>query len=387
MKVLFDAQIFSMQRVGGISRLFSELFKSFHRKHNISWDIAIDFPHNAYIQDLEQLGGSLTQYTKFLNGVDVIGKYRLFKALRGFIPTNTERQRTVKKLHEDCIDLFHPTYYDDYFCCELRDKPFVVTVYDMIHELFPDLGSNPIMTSKKKRLILEASRVIAISENTKKDVVRLTGIDEGKVDVVHLASTIGRETRTHRALITPEKYILFVGHRGGYKNFKRFFHAIIPLLNKDKAMYLVCLGGKQLNGSFELLEKRWIDDAGLADRVLLRAASDDELTNWYRRAQCLVFPSLYEGFGLPVLEALSIGCPVATSNTSSLPEVCGQAAAYFHPESIDSIRTTVEGLVESSDWRRHLIEQGQNHAARFSWDRVANETIGVYQAVLDGAKT
>ena len=108
--------------------------------------------------------------------------------------------------------------------------------------------------------------------------------------------------------------------------------------------------------------------------------------HWYSNALCLLFPSLYEGFGLPVLDAFSSNCPVACSNTSSLPEVGQDGAAYFQPNSIESMRETIQRLLESEEWRTHLIERGRQRLASFSWLRTAKETIDVYHAALRSGK-
>ena len=387
MRLLFDGQAFSMQRVGGISRLFSELFRVFHEHNYVEWDVAIDFPDNLYVQDLEKQFGPLTRYTKSFGGIAFKGKGRLFTAINSFNSKHPEHRQTFRLLHKGDIDVFHPTYYDDYFLSELRNIPFVITVYDMIHELFPDVVNDPLTSMRKRRLIKEASQIIAISENTKNDLIRLTDVDEGKIHVVPLASSIGPGRMISSMPERPDKYMLFVGQRGGYKNFGRLFRAVAPLMRRDKSLHLVCLGGKQPNGKFTLGENRLIDEEGLNDQVLLWAAGNDELVHWYRNALCLLFPSLYEGFGLPVLDAFSSNCPVACSNTSSLPEVGRDGAAYFRPESIESMRETIQRVLESEEWRTHLVERGRQRLASFSWLRTAKETIDVYHAALRGEKT
>lgn len=382
MRLLYDAQIFNMQRYGGISRLFTELFRQFEKEKLVDWNVELDFPHNAYVQELEKHHRLVTEYSKFLWGLKFKGKGRIYSHTRAIRRNNDEQHRTLRFFHDHSIDIFHPTYYDDYFLDFLGTTPFVVTVYDMVHELYPDIMRDVSTIQRKKKLVEKAQRVIAISEHTKKDLVRITGIDKNKVDVVPLASSIKRQMGLCKDGVRPQRYILYVGERAGYKNFVRFFHAIAPLMQADKTIYLVCIGGHSVQGEFTKEEKIFIAAENLANRVMLRSATDIELEDWYAGALCFVFPSLYEGFGIPILEAFSCGCPVAASNTSSLPEVGGDVAVYFDPESEDSIREVVASIAQSDEQREHLTNQGRNRARLFSWERTAEQTFEVYEKVL-----
>ena len=223
MRVHFDAQIFNAQRFGGISRLFTELFKCFDRDDSIDWELSLDLPNNEYIREMERTGSYLTGYKKFLWGARFKGKGRIYRALLGTALEKNERQRTVRSFKNQCVDLFHPTYYDDYFVDFLGEIPFVITVYDMIHELFSECFTDNSVVLRKARLVQAAQHVIAISESTKADLVRITGIDTGKVEVIPLASSVEFVKTENRSLTKPTKYLLYVGHRDGYKNFSRFF--------------------------------------------------------------------------------------------------------------------------------------------------------------------
>ena len=139
MRLLYDAQIFNMQRYGGISRLFTELFRGFENEKRVEWHIELDFPHNAYVQELEKHDRVVTGYSKFLWGLEFKGKGRIYSHTRGIKYCKNERRRTLQWFHNRSVDIFHPTYYDDYFLEFLDGIPFVVTVYDMIHELYPEI--------------------------------------------------------------------------------------------------------------------------------------------------------------------------------------------------------------------------------------------------------
>jgi len=382
MRLLYDAQIFNMQRFGGISRLYSELFTNFDQETLIEWRLELDFPHNAYIELFEHHGRRLTAYKKLFWGLHFKGKGRIYNTILRMGMYNDERRRTLRLLEKKQLNLFHPTYYDDYFLGSLEGTPFVITVYDMIHELFFDQLKDAETIRRKKLLVEKAQRVITISETTKNDLVRLTGINQSKIDVVPLASSIVGSRSTTNVGSKPQRYVLYVGQRGGYKNFPRFFRAIVPLMQADQSIYLICVGGKVVDASFTEAETKLISEMDLTDRVLLKSVTDAELAEWYAGALCFVFPSLYEGFGIPVLEAFSCGCPVAASNTSSLPEVGGDSAVYFDPLSEESIRDAVVSLTDSSEYRQHLAELGRKRATCFTWTDTARKTIEVYEKAL-----
>ena len=384
MRLLYDDQIFCMQKYGGISRVFVELFRVLEYEDSIEWDVQVEFPHNAYIREFEETYRKITAYSQFLGGADFRGKGRLYTATRKILPTIKPQQDILTALRNGKTDLFHPTYYDDYFLEKIENVPFVITVHDMIHELFSEYFTDNSVVLRKARLVEAAQRVIAISESTKADLVRITGVDAGKVEVVPLASSIEFVKTENRSLTKPTKYLLYIGHRDGYKNFSRFFRAIAPLMRADKELSLVCIGGKITGGQFPAVERRVFHGASLEDQVFVKSVDDAFLGEWYADALCFVFPSLYEGFGLPLLEAFSCGCPVAASNTSSFLEVGGDAAAYFDPHSEEDIRETIAELVRSRQQRENLVQRGREQAKRFSWINTARKTIQVYDRVLTG---
>jgi glycosyltransferase involved in cell wall biosynthesis len=173
-----------------------------------------------------------------------------------------------------------------------------------------------------------------------------------------------------------EGYILFTGQRGTYKNFDIFVQAVAPLLLKYD-LRLICTGGR-----LDKKEKQNAVNLGIENRVVCKFVAEDDLQELYSRALVFVFPSLYEGFGIPILEAFAAGCPAVLSNTSSLPEVGGDAAVYFDPRSMDEIRTSVEKVVSSPNLRMELAEKGRERLEEFSWERCASETYKVYERAV-----
>lgn len=285
------------------------------------------------------------------------------------------------------IDFFHPnilheSYFslDDY--CPVGAKR-VLTVYDMIHEKFSESFDGSSGTTNPKKIAAQrADHVICISESTRKDLMDICGIPREKTSVIYLGvgdvfSSTPREIDLQLDL--PENFLFYVGKRGGYKNFDGFLQAFAALTSLKKEFSIVCFGG----GAFTPRELAAAKDAGLKPGQLVHyAGGDDLLSAIYRRASSLVYPSIYEGFGLPPLEAMTSGCPVICSNTSSLPEVVGDAGEYFDPLSQESMIEAMENVLCSPVRRDELIVKGFMQASKFSWEKCANETMREYLKLL-----
>lgn len=357
-----DYQIFTIQTFGGISRIYAEVYKRYLKNDSIDCKIPIIFSENEYIQDILNVKSFLKGNTSFIKKLFyyVINRiYCTFKLIKGD------------------FDVFQPTYYDPYFLPFLKGKPFVLVVLDMTHEIFPESVSLQDRTIEwKKKLVHRADKIIAISENTKKDIIKFYGIDKNKIEVVYLGTSITVPKR-RVDLDLPKEYILFLGNRGKYKNFNNFFKAVAPILKEKKDLYLVCAG----SSSFSKEEIDMINSYGLEDRVKHIRFKDEDMGYIYNRAMCFVFPSLYEGFGIPVLEAFACDCPAIISNISSLPEVGGNAVEYFNPKDIKSIESSIRRVVEDSKVREGLIKKGRERLKMFSWEKTSNEYTKIYEEV------
>ena len=382
MRVLYDSQIFSLQRHGGISRLFSELFRYYHQRNALEWDIRLHYPDNTYIRQLQEDGIRISDYSRFFGGVAFRGKGRIYSLYRKMLSRSSERAETLRSLTKGQCQIFHPTYFDDYFLEELGSTPLVLTVYDMVHELFPDAVTGNHVSKKKQRLVERASKIIAISESTKNDLIRLFNIDGNKIEVIYLGSALGLKSIASIRMNKPEKYMLFVGQREGYKNFLRMLRAVAPLMSSWRSLHLVCIGGGATQNNFSKEEQRVIFDCNLAGRVSCQIATEDELAEWYRDALCLVYPSIYEGFGIPLVEAFGCGCPVVASDVAALREVGDEAVEYFDPLSEESIRDVVANVLASPSKRADLVAEGRHRGDYFSWERAAVQTIQVYKAIV-----
>jgi glycosyltransferase involved in cell wall biosynthesis len=366
MKIQYDHQIFTSQKYGGISRYFYELIKEFELLENVQTNTPLLLSNNHYISEKKY-----TNHIDFLPLKQFRGKQRLMNLFN--------KPNSMYTLKKQNFDIFHPTYYDPYFLDYIGNKPFVLTVYDMIHEKFSDMFSPFGKTSTQKKLLVEkATKVIAISESTKKDLIELFGTDESKIEVVYLGNSMFPNNSKDKSIDIPEKYMLFVGSRGAYKNFERFISSISQTLKDDKNLFLICAGG----GKFNTQEIESFSNLSIINQIKQYNLDDDTLANLYKNAELFVFPSLYEGFGIPILEAFACECPLVCSETSSLPEVAGDAACYFDPYSQESIREAVEKVLQSNELQNKLRQKGTKRLEQFSWKQTALDTRKIYESIL-----
>lgn len=371
MKVLFDHQIFSLQAFGGVSKYFYELMNNFQSDNQIDYELSLKYSTSPYLVNLDNF-----YCRSILGGIEFRGKNRLYS----FFNKNVSR----RALLAGSYDIFHPTYYDPYFLDYLAGRPFVLTIFDMTYEIFAgEFFKDNKVARAKQYLALKARKIIAISENTKEDIIKSYKIDENKIEVIYLAgfnpsSSINTVIKNNLKL--PKEFILFVGKRQGYKNFHNFIKAISPLLLNNPRLFVVCVGG----GRFSRDEQELLKDLSIDRKVIqLEIDGEQQMRLIYKKAAVFVFPSLYEGFGIPILESFECGCPVAISNTGSFPEVAKDAAEYFDPRSIDSIKSALERLITSHARRQDLVKSGLERVRNFSWQVTARKTKEVYSGIVN----
>jgi len=377
MRILYDHQVFTWQDYGGISRYFYELI---NRQQGTA-ELSLVQSNNEYIRADLALSACVEgkplqrRYSK-------LEKIFIPKKVRNRVPgAEVNQAHTLAKLAAGGYDLFHPTYYDRYFLEHLGGRPFVLTVYDMIHELYPEHFHlwDPV-SPQKRELVQKAAHVIAISESTKRDLIDLYDVEESRISVTHLGSSFQADGPLSN-LTLPGKYFLMVGSRGTYKNCHFTLRALSRLLRSHPEIHIVFAGG----GRFSDDEKRFFAELGLIERVYHFPAGDADLRALYSRAEAFIFPSLYEGFGIPALEAFSCGCPLLASNTAALREVAGDAALYFEPKSSHELVANVERILSEPQLRSALKQKGAERLKQFSWDRCAEQTMEVYRKVLGQA--
>ncbi len=365
MKILYDGGVYEMQATGGINRYFANLIK------NLPSDCTPILTTCRSLTLTSPVHPNLKTY---------------FYPRLGFRPGRISYW--LEKYYFRLANIFssphiiHPTYYRLLTREEIKqgDRPLVLTVWDMIHELFPEeLDTHGYQAEAKRNAVFSAQAVICISENTKKDLLERYPSLESKITVTPLASEIDI-TLSYGSEKVPEKpYYLYIGSRLSYKNFDTLLLAFKKVLSVHSDLMLCVVGS-----AFKDEEKKLIAELGLTEHVdQYNWTSDRHLAKLYRCSIGLVYPSLYEGFGIPPLEAMACGTVAITSNSSSLPEVVGDAGLLFDPKSINDLADILIALIENPAERDTWIAKGFERAKAFNWSLTAAETVKIYRSLID----
>lgn len=292
-------------------------------------------------------------------------------------------------LHNPKPDVFFtPTHYAPRF----SRVPTVVSVMDLSFVHFPHMFKASDLYQLKSWTaysVRKAKKVLTISQASKNDIIKYYHLEPGKVIVTYPGVKKGLMTndkglnmdKIKRKYGIQGDYILFVGTLQPRKNVARLIEAFSTLKDMPGDPSLVLVGKKGWLYEEILQAPKKFD---IEDKVIfLDYVSDEDLPSLYKNAACFVLPSLYEGFGLPVLEAMSYGCPVVTSNVSSLPEVGGDAVFYINPESVEDIANGIKKVLTDTKLRKMLIEKGYKQAKKFSWEKTARETLKLLEEVAN----
>ena len=282
-------------------------------------------------------------------------------------------------------DIYHGTNYAVYPC---RHSLGVMTIYDLSFMRYPEYVTSVVRTYSQRvqQCLGWTNLVVTISESSKRDIVELLGVPPERVWVTPLASRYASDTqggnREMQAVDLGDRpFILFVSTLEPRKNVVRLIQAFDQLKTDrriDHQLVLVGQKGWQFEPIFEAIAASpWQHHIRHLDYL-----SDAEVAYCYAQADVFAYPSLYEGFGLPVLEAMTLGCPVVTSNTSSLPEVAGNAALLIDPTSIGDLAEALGQVIGDRTLRQSLIDRGYRQAAEFSWARTAQATLSAYRSLL-----
>jgi len=285
------------------------------------------------------------------------------------------------------VDLFHAT---DHLLPRLSQVKSVFTLHDLVFRFYPETHkplNRWFLTLMMPRFLQAADAVIAVSECTKRDAIRLYGVDESKIRVIYEGVNPRFRPATPEAISVvcqkhglPEHFILSVGTIEPRKNLNTLLEAYHALRHQGAEFKLVIVGKKGwlYHGFFRRLR-----DLGLEDEVIFPGfVSDEDLPALYSAADLFIFPSLYEGFGLPPLEAMACGTPVVTSDVSSLPEIVGDAAITVDPHNAEELAEDILRILGDPELRVRLQNKGLARAKIFSWEDTAKKTLEIYEEVF-----
>jgi len=362
MKIVFDYQVFFWQRYGGISTYFTNLVKNIVALDN-EVKIIAPFYTNELINDKFFLdiviGRKIKNIPMYTN--------KLFR-----ISNNILFEYYLKKINPKIV---HLTYYDKIF--NLNNKRKILTVYDLNHEKFNLNGYGNNYFPKKKALH-EADHIICISENTKKDLLDFYKVDEKIISVIYLASNFNYNQEI-ASTSNNIPSILYVGERSRYKNFHNFIKSVSNSKMLKNKVNINCFGLYPFSKQELILFANEGFKSGIINHI---EGNNDVLKALYLNSTALVYPSLYEGFGLPILEAMSLGCPVICSNIPVMKEIGGDAVRYFEPNDINDMTDAIEQTIYSKKNRKTLIKKGFEKNKNFSWTKCAKETLAIYNSVI-----
>jgi len=368
MKILYDGAIYSVQAAGGANRYWAKV--------------------------IDHLPVSARPYlmTNTIRKTNYPGSQRLrtfyfkrfaFRPGRASLVLEKLYFKTVLKTRS--FDVFHPSIYSENAAgISVREFkcPIVVTIHDMIEELYPEVDPMGLRHRQKAEVLEVASAVICVSHNTKRDLLKWFPKLKPAITVTHLASELDVSMSYGDRQVPQVPYFIFVGGRqSSYKNFALLLKAFSGVIAMNCKVRL-CLVGPPLTAE----EKTEISQLGLLEHISHAGQPDDQyLAKLYRCSLALVYPSLYEGFGIPPLEAMACGTLVIASNQASLPEVIGDAGILFDPHDVKSLTDILIGVARGQLNREAMIERGFNRASQFSWQRTADETFKVYREVAERA--
>ncbi len=369
MRIAFDHQAFCLQKTGGISRYFFHMAQQL-TQHQQTVGVFSPLYRNQYARQLQQNtvhGFYVKDYPPRCANI-VVG-------LCGVLARG--QMRTWRP------DVVHETYFSDERSGG-TNIPTVLTVFDMIGELGLD-GAAPsqssIKSSRKYAAVARADHVICISEQTRQDLIKLYDIAPEKTSTVYLGCETGTDIVNIHS-VTQRPFLLYVGLRSGYKNFHRFLEAVSSCKPLKDSFDIVAFGDVPFTDS----ERALIQSLKFVpNQVRHMTGNDRALAGAYSAATAFVYPSLYEGFGLPPLEAMAYACPVVSSQTSAMPEVIGDAAEFFDPLHIESIAQAIQRVVFSPSRTAALVQSGAERVRQFTWRKCAEQHINLYSSLIGSA--
>ena len=376
MKILYDNGAFC-QTYGGVSRYYAEMMRRL--PDDCKPVLTMSSTYNRYLQvapySLPPMRQSVHDFVRdYCGGRYWPGVSYMYRALATMFPRrfpSGERENAIlldSAIAKCDFDVFHvtaPNYYGKEWEKVVGQKPIVTTVHDLV---FDEIYHDKRTIRGRQDLFAAASAIIAVSQHTKERVIERYGVPEGKITVVyHGVEKVEGVERVEE--VERNAYLLYVGRRGGYKNWDWFLRAVAPMLGET--LGLVCTGDP-----FTGAEQALIERLGVKKWVRQEYVSDAEMLRLLAHAAAFVYPSRYEGFGMPILDAWAVGCPVVLSRASCFPEIGGDAVEYFELDDAKSLVAAIERAKE-----RKTVEKGRERLKGFSWEKCAAETAAVYRRV------
>lgn len=361
MRVAFDEQIFAIQSYGGISRMFAELAQQFISEPDLGIQL---LPLNAPV--INRYALDQPDIRQHLAVRDAGHEY--YSLARYFMRVRPRRGQ----------DIVHNTFYLPHGLASYPGAKRIVTIHDMIPEMMPETRRRLDFLTLKKHYVQRADHIVCVSEATKENLLEIYPNVQVPVSVVHHGVHPRFTPNADPIAQLPSRYVLFVGNRGGYKDAGVLFHAFASIAQDFPDLELVFVGGGPLsNAERELLRKLSIDQ-----RTRQVNLSDADMVGAYAHAQAFVFPSRFEGFGIPALEAMACGTPTILAAATSLPEVGGDTALYFEPGKSDDLAAQLTTVLADPDLREALSKAGIQRAAGFTWHRSALSHVNAYREAL-----
>jgi glycosyltransferase involved in cell wall biosynthesis len=387
LEVVVDGIIYQLQAHGGISRIFSEILP---RMCGMDDSLHITLLSEGELKQSLPEHGRITHQTippvlRYLGPV-----FRYLRPRRVWKPVIPLARRFVRRLWigRGGGKIWHSTYFT---MPERWNGASVVTVVDMVYERFPDLFVGPEedqfklkrdydqFLTEKRGCVLAADAVLCISDTTRRDVQHFYSMNSDRLHVIPLAcSDAFRQLEQRHEVFeasTRGPFLLYVGSRVHYKNFDGFLKAYNTWSGREEIALVV------VGGPWSASEEGRLVELGIRDQVhLITDVGDETLCHLYNQAAAFVHPSLYEGFGIPLLEAMACGCPVVASRIPSTREVGGEIPIYFEPTEVDDLLAALD-IAISEGRNSERVQAGLERAKSYSWDRTAVQTLEVYRQI------
>jgi glycosyltransferase involved in cell wall biosynthesis len=369
MRILYDHQAFSLQNTGGITRYFFELISRFASIDDIHPEILLGFSGTMWpIREASRPNGKVVHWGKRLSSSGML-TYALNELLLNVYATSHRK-----------VDIYHNTLYR--FMPSVRARRLVATHHDCVQERFPELfPDHARIFAAKRRMFKRADLVLCVSESSRSDLEHFYGVEPNRTKVIYNGVSPMVRSESGKAELLQKvhrPFLLYVGIRAAYKNFNGFLEAFAETGLADR-YDLVAVGG----GRFSDQELHLIQDLGIRNAVVsIPFASPDLLAEAYANAALLVYPSLYEGFGLPPLEAMAMRTPALVAATPATLEVCMDAAFFFNPQDFSDFTCKLRFALENEEMRNGKITQGLKVAQQYKWDQTAMQVLAAYESIL-----